>query len=486
MKRALASCAAAALAAAGCPAPAPPVSSNVPAPPLAGATTVVDQAKCETEDARLRPFVITWDVTQQASFSGQAQKSIAVVKLHGCNLELLDTCQIDGAYRPRDTPAATQTLSIADEDQLYASIPLGVASLGGHLKTSGSLELTYSIRGMSYATAPALYRSQLGAGCDGATHFVLNYAIGAYSVGTAKASGADVSAGAFGAAAGGSTSRSSSALFKGGDVDACAKGSAACDSPVRLRLVPITDGAPPEELAQAAAVAAKAAPTAPSTASAPLQKAEIGTSVKLGRPAMTACYQKELATNAAAAGRMNVKFAIGGDGFVSQVDTDVTGKLDPAIESCIRDVFYSLRFRAAGATLSVVYPLIFTSEDDDKTAPAPPGAFGAVAGTWQGGMKPESGAATPITIVLEPDAPAGAKVGSIDYPSLGCTADLVRVGTDAGELRVRETMVRGACTSGRMLRLEPMPDEPGTKALAIKLTWLGAGAAVDATGAVHP
>ncbi len=166
----------------------PPPSQTEPDlhPMTASAATALDESKCAEGGVRQRPFVVNWDATDQAAFSAHIQDSLALVKAEGCKLELLPLCTIPGEYRLHETDGNLQSLTIGSEDQLYAELPLGFASLSGHLKQSGSLSLRYFVRGTKTATGARLYRSQLGDGCEGATHLVVNYAAGAYELASAR------------------------------------------------------------------------------------------------------------------------------------------------------------------------------------------------------------------------------------------------------------------------------------------------------------
>lgn len=446
----------------------------------AGATIAIDQAKCAGQAARLRPFVVSWDATEQGEFAGHTQDSIAVVKLDGCRLELLPQCRVAGEYRLRQTPGNLQSLSIANEDQLYVDLPLGVASLASHLRKAGNLTLQYYVRGMGYATAPVLYRSQLGPGCEGATHFVLNYAAGAYELGAATQTGAGAGASAVGAAAGADTKSSTKALFRGGEVVACKAGLKGCDVPVRLRLIDILAGAPPAELAPASALAVakpqaeKAPPGAP-----PLSQAEILSSIQYGIPSIRACYDRELARDARLGGRVDVRFAVGADGVVSEATTTPAKPFPDAFLACLRDAFFSLRFRALPEPATVNYPLVFQTEDAPQlTGPVAKeftdGPFAAIAGAWVGDAVDKARRrATTVRIVLRADAPIGSVIGSFDYPDLGCGGDLVRLPWKADERLLREKLLRGKdkCPDGTSIQIKPKTTPDG-EAVALEVFWL--------------
>ncbi|HUS67557.1 MAG TPA: AgmX/PglI C-terminal domain-containing protein [Kofleriaceae bacterium] len=348
------------VAVAGCPGSQPATTPAAPAP-VANVTTAAGQsiepARCDDSKARLRPFALNWDATEQAEFAGQTRQSLAVVKVDGCSMELLTQCRLPGEYRVTESAGNLQTLSLDSDDALYLEVPLAVSSLSGHLKRSGKLQLSYYVRGIGYATAPGLYQSQLGPGCEGATHLVINYALGAYELAASSQASADASAKALGAGGGGASNRSASALFRGGDLQRCDGDAMKCDAPVRLRLVPITGGSPPASDAAAAAIAttapAAAAPDAP-----PLTREEVQAGFRATYPALQACFVASLGRSETA-GRLDTQFRIEPDGTVSTLDLTTTANFDRTFVECARDALHSMRFRPAGNPAEIRYPLIF-------------------------------------------------------------------------------------------------------------------------------
>lgn len=111
--------------------------------------------------------------------------------------------------------------------------------------------------GVTSATRPAIYLSELAdnAACAGATHFVSDYALGAFELTatdrTAVSGGAK--AGSFGG--GGSSKKGEATLKLGGDIESCrTQDQRACRVPIRLTLRPITSGPRPavsDQVAQA-------------------------------------------------------------------------------------------------------------------------------------------------------------------------------------------------------------------------------------------
>jgi hypothetical protein len=213
---------------------------------------------CDPEE-HTKPFVIEWDATDMSSFESFAANDIVVVKYQGCKLRVLDECRNDsirgqqGAYKPPEwTSGSLETIDIHNEGELYAKLPLGKATLGGRVAGGESFHMEYFVAGTVIATRDSVYRGDLerNPGCEGATHFVYGYNLGAFALGSANEFKAEAGASAFGYGGGGSKSSGRSAEKKGGDLATCRGADATevmgCKTPIRLNLRPIREGANPE------------------------------------------------------------------------------------------------------------------------------------------------------------------------------------------------------------------------------------------------
>ncbi len=208
-----------------------------------------------------RPFVIEWDATDMSMFQGRAEKTgVVFVKYEGCDLKVLDRCSKDndltyfGRYEPPEwTSGSVEKLDVANEGELFAKLPLGVATLGGRVKAGEPFSMQYFVSGTRTSTRPAVYRGELKgiSGCNGATHYVYGYALGAFELASTKKTNSSADVGVKGVGAGGQHSTSSAAEKRGGVLDSCkdmqtTKESRTCSVPIRLMLREIEDGDNPE------------------------------------------------------------------------------------------------------------------------------------------------------------------------------------------------------------------------------------------------
>ena len=206
-----------------------------------------------------RPFIIEWDATDMSMFENRAATDVVFVKYEGCELKVLDACANDsiqgslGRYRPVEwTSGSVEKIAISNEGELYAKLPLGVATLGGRVSAGEKFAMEYFVSGVRTATRSGAYRDDLAKipGCKGATHFVYGYSLGAFALGSEKKMGGDVEVGVKGIGGGAKTTHQSSAEKKGGLIDSCraetAKEVKSCQVPIRLMLREIEAGASPE------------------------------------------------------------------------------------------------------------------------------------------------------------------------------------------------------------------------------------------------
>jgi hypothetical protein len=220
--------------------------------------TFAGKNACNPDNAE-RPFIIEWDATDMSSFESFAADDVVLVKYEGCNLKVLDHCRNDsvkgslGTYRPVEwTSGSLEKMEISNEAELYANLPLGAASLGGRVSGGEKFRMEYYVAGTRTATRDAVYADDLKKipGCEGATHFVYGYNLGAFALGSVTNTSAEAGGSLYGFGAGGSKKTTQKADKQGGDLGTCKSDSAkeieGCKVPIRLTLRRINSGENPE------------------------------------------------------------------------------------------------------------------------------------------------------------------------------------------------------------------------------------------------
>jgi len=226
--------------------------------------TFAGKNACNPDNAE-RPFIVEWDATDMSSFESLAASDVVMVKYEGCNLRVMDECRNDsirgsmGAYKPVEwTTGSLEKINIANQGELYAKLPLGAASLGGRVAGGEKFSMEYYVAGTRDATRDAVFRDDIAAnpGCEGATHFVYGYNLGAFALGSVKDFSAEAGGSVYGFGVGGKTSSTSNTEKKGGDLTVCKSDSATeiagCKAPIRLKLRKVREGQDPGKAAMTA------------------------------------------------------------------------------------------------------------------------------------------------------------------------------------------------------------------------------------------
>jgi formylglycine-generating enzyme required for sulfatase activity len=218
----------------GCGAPA-----NLEVPTLREAGVVT----CNAAKDPLHPLIVEWTADDRTQLEAALQRGPVIVSYEGCNLKVLRACTARdaGHYDVVATTPAEQRIEIATTADLYANLPLSVATLEGKLARSGGLSLTYVAVGQrSLSGSPTL----LDGDCEGASHFVDAMVLGAFDL-TARAAGggsAEVKA-VNGAKVGGGADAKRELGGSAGDVALCKKqgltAGPSCSAVLSLALSPL-------------------------------------------------------------------------------------------------------------------------------------------------------------------------------------------------------------------------------------------------------
>ena len=146
------------------------------------------QSTCKVAKDPLNPLIVEWPGTSKVDLDGTSQRGAVIVSYVGCGpLKVLTSCQASGMYEYIGVTPITEKISLQSESDLFARLPLGVATLKGELAMSSRLELQYVAVGRRTLTRPP---PALTGDCRGATHYVRTLTLGAYAldaVGTARA-----------------------------------------------------------------------------------------------------------------------------------------------------------------------------------------------------------------------------------------------------------------------------------------------------------
>jgi hypothetical protein len=227
------------------------------APQLPGTGSTLAQAltplgKCRVAASQTSPLVTEWPASEKANLEVLLRSGAVAVAYSGCSMRVLPQCRVRGAYRWQRTTPATDNLEINNEDDLYARLPLGAASLEGELKRSGRLTVQTTVSGQLKLEEQEPPSVPTDGPCAQATHVVSALSVGAFTLSSgASWSGRTAASAASVVEAGGSASRSAALMRAAGDPATCGSGTAEaphpnCASPIQVFLLPLAGRAAEE------------------------------------------------------------------------------------------------------------------------------------------------------------------------------------------------------------------------------------------------
>ena len=149
-------------------------------------------AKCKVAASQMRPLIVEWKSLDRSDLESLAKQHLVAVNYIGCDMKVLYGCRIPGDYSFQGATRQSDTIRMADEDSLYANIPLHAAEFEATLKSAGQLTVSMTTVGRLSSAQRQFDASDLGAGCEDATHVVTGVTVGAFEF----FSGADAEVGA--------------------------------------------------------------------------------------------------------------------------------------------------------------------------------------------------------------------------------------------------------------------------------------------------
>lgn len=198
------------------------------------------------------PRLTAWDPEDRAQINVVRRSGVVAVSyaLSGCEvqLEALPNCIATGAYEFTATPFVKQDY-LATQQDLFAELPLGAASLSAKLAANQVLRTDYTLVGVAALPADVSFsRHDLrGTECERATHVVARLFLGGFAMATGEEKSLRGEASLFGAAAGGGTRSAFSRLLEDGDPTACeqarrsGKEDPLCSVALRVGLLPLKE-----------------------------------------------------------------------------------------------------------------------------------------------------------------------------------------------------------------------------------------------------
>jgi hypothetical protein len=216
--------------------------TSLPAPSLA-ATDPTPLAKCKISSSAQSPLVTEWPASEKAHLESLASSQTIAVEYVGCELSIVDGCALTGSYVWQRTTLATDTIDVANADELFAKLPVGAVGLEAELERSGKLAVRTTVAGQLRAKGVDPAAADITS-CARATHYVAAVSVGAFQLLSGSDAAASGSVSALSAKGGAKASRKQVVLREAGSREACADTTDAapsrqCASPIQLFLAPL-------------------------------------------------------------------------------------------------------------------------------------------------------------------------------------------------------------------------------------------------------
>lgn len=205
-------------------------------------------SKCHVAANASHPLVTEWPASEKSHLQNLLAYRAVAVEYSGCDLRIVDGCELEGTYTWRRTTLATDTLEIANADELYAKLPIGAFGLEGELQRSGRLAVNTTVAGQlridrvprEVPATPA---------CGAVTHVIAAISVGAFRLLSGSNAGGGIQADSTFVNASARAKRSESVLREAGNRSACDETreeapNGQCASPIQLFLSPIAPRSP--------------------------------------------------------------------------------------------------------------------------------------------------------------------------------------------------------------------------------------------------
>ena len=205
-------------------------------------------AQC-TGDAKLaRPLVIDLDADARLNLEASMKDGVVVVAYDCKSLRVLTACKASEAkYAYAGVSRKEQVVQLRSQDDLSVNLPLSAGKLGSEVSSGRTLDLALVLVGRRSTTLSKIDRAELSNGCEGATHFVQNASLGAFSIATGSVGKAAAVAELFKIGASGSSESGRKAGSIDGSLEACRTSNpdspgppSECRGAVRVELFPIS------------------------------------------------------------------------------------------------------------------------------------------------------------------------------------------------------------------------------------------------------
>lgn len=214
----------------------------------AGAVTAGNgAATCSGNAKYAKPLIVDLDADARVDLEAAMKKGLVIVSYDCSNLRVLSSCKLpDATYEYAGTSRKEQVVQIKNADDLSVNLPLSSAKLSGELTSGRTIDLALVLVGRRSTTVAKVDRDDLQGGCDGATHYLQNATLGAFSMQTGSVGKVAAVAEMFGRGGAAASNSERKAMTSDGSLDDCRTSNpdaesppTECRAPIRVELLPI-------------------------------------------------------------------------------------------------------------------------------------------------------------------------------------------------------------------------------------------------------
>ncbi len=207
------------------------------------------QTKCSVRASQNKPLIVEWTSDERGDLETLVhQNKVVPVRYVGCEMEVLEQCVAPGGYDYVPFTAKHERVTMRDEDDLYANMPIGAAALTAKLAESKQLSVDMTLVGKYESSRSAVWRDELHGQCDGATHVVVGLMTGAFELTAGGEATVGATVGVAGVGAGGKSHAERELLRSDGSDSACVGAKAddksppsGCGALLKIELVKLGD-----------------------------------------------------------------------------------------------------------------------------------------------------------------------------------------------------------------------------------------------------
>ena len=224
------------------------------------------QTKCRVAKSQAEPLIVEWPDAARGRLESMSKRGLVAVRYEGCELEVLSRCTVKAptyAYAP--VTRKQSRVTIKDEDDLYANLPVGAIRLEGKLRTAGQLDVNMTIVGRYESPSAKVTHDQLEGECGNATHVIHALSVGAFTFSAGSDAQVGAGASAMGVGGGAKSSATRETLTRDGDEATCGRASTSdktppegCGALLQIEVMPLS-----KQTKAAAAVVTTPAPVPP-------------------------------------------------------------------------------------------------------------------------------------------------------------------------------------------------------------------------------